>query len=87
MVYDPALEMAIDVIPCEDGHAQERSLLGEVTKIVDSDDVFIMDRNVCVRQFLFDIADRDAYFVVRHHANFNYEVTGKEPVHQRGRDR
>ena len=23
VVYDPALEMAIDVIPCEDGHAQE----------------------------------------------------------------
>jgi hypothetical protein len=79
VVYDPALEMAIDVIPCEDGHAQERSLLGEVIKIVDSDDVFVMDRNFCVRQFLFDIADRDAYFVVRHHANFNYEVTGEEP--------
>ncbi|MEJ2076289.1 MAG: hypothetical protein P8X79_22855, partial [Reinekea sp.] len=27
VVYDPALEMAIDVFPCEDGHAQERSLL------------------------------------------------------------
>ena len=78
VVYDPALEMAIDVIPCEDGHAQERSLLGEVTKVVDPDDVFIMDRNFCVRKFLFDIADRDAYFVVRHHANFNYEVTEEE---------
>ena len=25
-----AVEMAIDVFPCEDGHAQERALLGEV---------------------------------------------------------
>ena len=24
VVYDPAVEMAIDVFPCEDGHAQER---------------------------------------------------------------
>jgi hypothetical protein len=78
VIYDPSLEMAIDVIPCEDGHAQERSLLGCVTKVVDSNDVLIMDRNFCVRQFLFNIADRDAYFVVRRHANFDYEITGEE---------
>jgi len=30
VVYDPMLEMAIDVFPCEDGHAQERSLLERV---------------------------------------------------------
>jgi hypothetical protein len=30
VVYDPALEMATDVFPCEDGHAQERSLLEQV---------------------------------------------------------
>jgi hypothetical protein len=78
VVYDPSLEMAIDVIPCEDGHAQERSLFDEVIKLVDSNDVFVMDRNFCVRQFLFDIEDRDAYFIVRHHANFNFEVTGEE---------
>lgn len=78
VVYDPALEMAIDVIPCEDGHAQERSLFGKVTEIVDSKDVFVMDRNFCVRQLLFDIEDRDACFIVRHHANFKYEVVGEE---------
>lgn len=78
VVYDPSLEMAIDVIPCEDGHAQERSLFDKVTKTVDSKDVFIMDRNFCVRQLLFDIEDRDAYFIVRHHANFKYEVVGEE---------
>jgi hypothetical protein len=30
VIYDPKLEMAINVFPCEDGHAQERSLLGAV---------------------------------------------------------
>ena len=34
VVYDPAVEMAIDVFPCEDGHAQERALLGEVVPTV-----------------------------------------------------
>ena len=28
VVYDPAVEMAIDVFPCEDGHAQERAPVG-----------------------------------------------------------
>ena len=69
VIYDPALEMAVDVFPCEDGHAQERSLLHNVLKVVEKNDVFIMDRNFCVRSFLFGIAERKAYFIVRHHKN------------------
>ncbi|RZB31085.1 MAG: hypothetical protein SRB1_01837 [Desulfobacteraceae bacterium Eth-SRB1] len=30
VVYDPVLRLPIDVFPCEDGHAQERSLLKTV---------------------------------------------------------
>ena len=30
VVYDPAMRLPIDVFPCEDGHAQERSLLSKV---------------------------------------------------------
>ncbi len=30
VVLDPALGLALDVIPCEDGHAQERSLFADV---------------------------------------------------------
>lgn len=30
VVFDPELELAIDVIPCEDGHAQERSILRQI---------------------------------------------------------
>ena len=39
VVLDPALHIPIDVFPCEDGHAQERSLLGEVLKSVEPRDV------------------------------------------------
>jgi len=78
VVYDPQLEMAIDVFPCEDGHAQERSLLCRVTESIDPLDVFIMDRNFCVRHFLFDTADRKSFFIVRHHANFAYEALEEE---------
>ena len=67
VVYDPSLEMAIDVFPCEDGHAQERSLLEQLLPTVNERDVWIMDRNFCVRHFLLRIADRDGYFICREH--------------------
>ncbi len=77
VVYDPALEMAIDIFPCEDGHAQERSLLHQVQQTMQPMDVFIEDRNFCVRSHLFQTEDRGAYFVCRHHKQFNYDVEGE----------
>ena len=74
VVYEPEYQAVTDIIPCEDGHAQERSLLNEVVNRVDSDDVWIMDRNFCVSQFLFDLQDREANFVVRHHQKFRYQA-------------
>ena len=62
VVYDPAVEMAIDVFPCEDGHAQERALLGEVVPTVQAGDLWIMDRNFCVRAFLAGIEARAGTF-------------------------
>lgn len=67
VVYDPALEMAIDVIPCECGHKQERALLSAVRKLVDERDVFVMDRNFCVQSHLTGIEDKNAFFVCRRH--------------------
>ncbi len=69
-VYDQAPEMAIDIFPCEDGHAQERSLLHQVQQTIQPMDVFIEDRIFCVRSHLFQTEDRGAYFVCRHHKQF-----------------
>jgi len=33
--------LAVDVFPCEDGHAQERSLFDQVLPTVEEDDVWI----------------------------------------------
>ena len=46
-VLDPDLRLAIDVFPCEDGHAQERSLLDQVLLTVCLGDLWIADRNFC----------------------------------------
>ena len=67
VVLDPSLMLAIDVFPCEDGHAQERSLLPQVLATVESDDVWIADRNFCTLNFLTQIAEKQAYFIIREH--------------------
>lgn len=78
VVFDPALRMSIDVFPCEDGHAQERSLLSYVLPTVEAGDIWIADRNFCVRSFIFGIAARNAYSLIRLHSNLPFEELGKE---------
>jgi hypothetical protein len=55
VVFDPRLGLAVDVFPCEDGHAQERSLLSAVAATIQARDVYVMDRNFCVLEFLFNL--------------------------------
>lgn len=78
VVLDPRLMLATDVILCEDGHAQERSLLDQVLQIMQPRDLWIEDRNFCTTGFLFGIARRDAFFLVRQHAStLHWEFVGK----------
>jgi hypothetical protein len=56
------------VFPCEDGHAQERSLLEDVLRAVQPEEAWIADRNFCTTDFLFGIARRGAGFAIRQHA-------------------
>ena len=78
VVFDPALRMPIDVFPCEDGHAQERSLLSDVLPTVEADDIWISDRNFCVRSFILGIATKNAYSITRLHGQMPFEILGKE---------
>lgn len=67
VVFDPQLDLAIDMFPCEDGHAQERSLLDKVLETVMHKDLWIADRNFCTQDFLFGIYERQAFFLIREH--------------------
>jgi hypothetical protein len=67
VVLDPALQLAIDVFPCADGHAQERALLDDVLPTVQAGDLWIEDRNFCTCKWLFGVAARGAHFLVREH--------------------
>ena len=68
VVLEPETGLAIQMVGCEDGHAQERSLLGPVMEAVEPNDVYIADRNFCTLGFLFGVAAHGGLFVVRQHA-------------------
>jgi IS4 transposase len=74
VVYEPAHGLVSDVFPCEDGHAQERSLLGLVLETVQAHDLWIQDRNFCTCAFLCEIDSRGAGFITRQHEGLPFEV-------------
>ena len=78
VVYDPAMRLPIDVFPCEDGHSQERSLLKEVLSTIEPKDAWIADRNFCTLDFTCSIASKKAYFAIREHKKYPYQLLGKE---------
>ena len=78
VVLDPRLMLATDVVLCEDGHAQERSLLDQIVAKVAAKDLWIADRNFCTTDFLFGIAGRGGFFVIRQHAStLHWTFVGK----------
>lgn len=83
VVYEPAQGLVTHIFPCENGHAQERSLFGPLLKTVQAGDLWIEDRNFCTRDFLCDIDNRDAFFITREHLGLKFEIVG--PLHSCGR--
>ena len=77
VVLDPQLMLATKVIPCQDGHAQERALLNFVLPDVEADDLWIRDRNFCTLCFMFGINDRLGKFLFRQHGNVQDTLLGK----------
>jgi IS4 transposase len=78
VVYDPQLGIPTDVFPCDDGHAQERALLGAVLETVQAGQAWMADRNMCTVGFTCGLDDRWACFVIREHANYPWEPAGPE---------
>ena len=76
VVYDPPLDLATDRVPCEDGHTQERALLEHVLARVQAGESWVMDRHFCVLNFLWQISQKAAYFVVREHQQLPWRPLG-----------
>ncbi len=80
-VLDPQLRLAIDYFPCEDAYTQERAILTQIGKTVEAKDVWIGDRNLCTQLFIFSIAQRQGYFILREHQNLPWQGSSElQPV-------
>jgi hypothetical protein len=79
VVLQPDQRLISAAFPCEDAHAQERSLLDGVLATVVEDDLLLADRNFCTTAFLFGLARRQACFLIRQHATtlWGKELLGK----------
>jgi IS4 transposase len=78
VVYDPDLGLVLDVIPCEDAYAGERTLMPDVLPTAQAGDLWIGDRNFSTNGILFGWHKRQAAFIVREHKSSpNPKVTGK----------
>ena len=85
-VLDPEAQLITDFFPCEDGHAQERRLLGRVLGQIEPGELWIADRNFATRGFLCGIAERGGCFLIREHGNLPWEAIGPEEAKGRAKN-
>jgi hypothetical protein len=76
VVLDRELMVAHDVLLCEDGHAQERSLLDNVLPCVRPGDLWMADRNFCTIDFVTGIDACGGSFIIRQHGQLPGELIG-----------
>jgi hypothetical protein len=76
-VFRPAHQLVTHIVPCEDGHTQERALVDPILDLVTKGSLWVADRNFCFQRFLLGIAKKLGFFVIREHASLNYKLSGK----------
>lgn len=69
VVLEPESGLVAQMVSCEDGYAQERSLLEPIISAAEPGDLYVADRNFCTLGFLFGLANRHSHFAIRQHAN------------------
>lgn len=68
VVYDPDIDLMIDMVPCEDGHASERVLLPAALASATKGELWIGDRHFCTSQAIRLATARGAAVLFREHA-------------------
>jgi IS4 transposase len=77
-LLDAQRELIVELVPCEDGHSQERALLPELLERLHAGMVIVADRNFCTTKFLFGLAGLKAFFVIRQHGStLTWTLRGK----------
>ena len=66
-ILDYERDIVTTMIPCLDGHAQERSLSDALIAQVQEKQLWVADRNFCTAKILMGIAQSRAAFLIREH--------------------
>jgi len=83
VVYEPACGLVTDVVPCEDGHAQERSLCKALLRTAQAGELWMADRNFCPREFLAELESHGAFFVLREPQGLPGEIVSPRGMEHR----
>jgi hypothetical protein len=76
-VLNPQRQLIEDVVVCEDGHANQKPLLVKLLEKVQPRQCWIADRDFSTCNFMFGVAQRRAYFLVRQHGAMRGELVGR----------
>ena len=71
-VFDPALDVIVDLVPSADAYSQERALLPAVLERVQAGELWLADRNFCTRGLLWGLHERGAVGLVREHKQLRF---------------
>jgi hypothetical protein len=66
-VLNPQRQLIEEVVVCEDGHANQKPLFARLLEMVQPRQCWIADRDFATGDFLFGVAERRGYFLVRQH--------------------
>ncbi|MDR2761265.1 MAG: IS4 family transposase [Planctomycetaceae bacterium] len=78
-ILDPDNRMIIASIPCEDGHAQERSLTSQILERVCKGELWIADRNFTTIDIMSGISAKGGFFLMRQHGSLkNWRRVGRK---------
>jgi IS4 transposase len=67
VVYEPTQGLVTDLVLCEDAYTQERALVAQILPRIQTNDLWVADRNFCTTRFAWGVVQRGAFFVVRQH--------------------
>lgn len=65
VVYDPDLDQVVDLVPCEDAHQQEKTLMPAILEQAEAGALWLADRQLCTRAILATLHARQASFILR----------------------
>jgi len=76
-ILNPHTGLIEDVLTCEDGHANQRTMFDQLLEKVSKKQCWFADSHFCTKKFLFGVNCRGAYFLVRQHGSLHGELVGR----------